>query len=131
MRRLLCFVFLLSAFAAFPCSFSDEYARLEAGKPNPAWTRFFKKQAQRKRAIAAALAFPIPGGILGLHRIYLGTKPYVPLIYVITLGGGFLILPLVDFCVLLLNKDISRFENCPQLFMWIDNEKKGDKAPAN
>ena len=93
-------------------------------KPNPIWFHFFKKQSNRKKIIASALAFPIPGGILGLHRIYLGTKPYVPLIYILTLGGGLLILPMIDFCVLISNKDISRFENHPGIFMWIDNEKK-------
>ena len=93
-------------------------------KPNPLLIKFFKKQSKRKKIIATALAFPIPGGILGAHRIYLGTKPYVPLVYVATLGGGLLILPFIDFCVLLLGKDISRFENNPHVFMWIDNEKK-------
>lgn len=93
-------------------------------KPNPIWLHFFKKQSNRKKVIASILAFPIPGGILGLHRISLGTKPYVPLIYILTLGGGLLILPIIDFCVLLANKDITRFENHPGIFMWIDNEKK-------
>lgn len=126
MRRLSCVVILLSLLA-FPAL---SFAAGGCVKPNPVWFRFLRKQEQRKKIIAAALAFPVPGGILGLHRIYLGTKPYVPLVYVITLGGGFFILPLVDFCVLLLNKDISRFENCPKVFMWIDNEKRS-AAPAN
>jgi len=99
-------------------------------KPNPLWVNFFKKQADRKKVISTLLAFPIPGGILGLHRIYLGTKPYVPLIYIFTLGGGLFVLPIIDFCVLLLNKDVSRFENNPNIFMWIDNEKKSsEKKP--
>ncbi len=93
-------------------------------KPNPIWFSFFKKQTNRKKVVSTLLAFPIPGGLLGLHRIYLGTKPYVPLIYILTLGGGLFILPIIDFCVLLLNKDVSRFENNPRIFMWIDNEKK-------
>src|SRR6185503_9682570 len=41
---------------------------------------------ENKRAIAAVLAFPFPFGILGLHRIYLGTKPYMPFVYLGTLG---------------------------------------------
>ena len=93
-------------------------------KPSPVWVKFFKRKADRKKVIASILAFPIPGGILGLHRIYLGTKPYVPLIYIFTLGGGLFILPIIDFCVLMFNKDISRFEKNPGIFMWIDNEKK-------
>ena len=94
------------------------------GKPNPVWFNFFKKQSNRKKTISTLLAFPIPGGLLGLHRIYLGTKPYVPLIYILTLGGGLFVLPMIDFFVLLSNKDISRFENHPGIFMWIDNPKK-------
>ena len=93
-------------------------------KPSPVWYNFFKRKANRKKVIASILAFPIPGGILGLHRIYLGTKPYVPVIYILTLGGGLFILPIIDFCVLMFNKDVSRFENHPGIFMWIDNEKK-------
>jgi TM2 domain-containing membrane protein YozV len=93
-------------------------------KPSPAWFNFFRKQRERKKLVASLLAFPFPGGILGLHRIYLGTKPYVPLIYIVTLGGGFFLLPMIDFFVLLFNKDISRFENHPGVFMWVDNEKK-------
>lgn len=93
-------------------------------KPSPVWFNFFKKQRERKKLIASLLAFPFPGGILGLHRIYLGTKPYVPLIYIVTLGGGFFILPVIDFFVLLFNKDISRFENHPGVFMWVDNQNK-------
>ena len=93
-------------------------------KPNPVVFRFFKKQIQRKRAIASALAFPLPGGFLGLHRIYLGTRPYVPLVYVGTLGGCAGILPLIDFVNLVSNKDITRFQSNPHIFMWVDNEKK-------
>src|ERR1700740_3054167 len=66
-------------------------------KPSPVWFNFFKRKANRKKVIASILAFPIPGGILGLHRIYLGTKPYVPVIYILTLGGGLFILPIIDF----------------------------------
>lgn len=93
-------------------------------KPNPVVLRFFKKQNQRKRIIASTLAFPLPFGFLGLHRIYLGTKPYVPLIYVGTLGGCAGILPMIDFCNLVSNKDISRFQANPHIFMWVDNDKK-------
>ncbi len=95
-------------------------------KPNPVVLKFFKKQNQRKRIIASTLAFPLPFGFLGLHRIYLGTKPYVPLIYVGTLGGCAGILPMIDFCNLVSNKDISRFQANPRIFMWVDNDKKND-----
>ena len=94
-----------------------------ASKPNPVWFNFFKKQNNHKKIIASALAFPLPFGFLGIHRIYLGTKPYIPLIYVGTLGGAGL-LSLIDFIILVSNKDISRFQNNPRIFMWVDNEIK-------
>ena len=98
---------------------------LSAGKkPNPFRLNFFKKQNGRKKVIAAMLAFPLPFGFLGAHRIYLGTKPYIPLVYVGTLGGCAGLIPLIDFINLVCSKDISRFQNNPHIFMWIDNEPK-------
>ncbi|MGZ3861935.1 MAG: NINE protein [Bacteroidia bacterium] len=100
-------------------------------KPNPVFLNFFRKKANRKKVISSILAFPIPGGILGLHRIYLGTKPYVPVIYIVTLGGGLFILPVIDFFVLMCNKDISRFQNHTGIFMWVDNDKKTPENKTN
>jgi len=101
--------------------FSSE---LSIHKPNPVWLKFFKKQKDRKRIIASVLAFPLPFGWIGIHRLYLGTEPFVPLIYAGTLGGCVGILPLIDFINLVCNKDISRFRNNPHIFMWVDNEVK-------
>jgi TM2 domain-containing membrane protein YozV len=74
---------------------------------------------KRKKLIAACLAFPVPFGIFGGHRIYLGSQPYVPLIYILTLGGACGILPFIDFVVILLDKDITRFEKNKKVFMWV------------
>ena len=60
---------------------------------------------KRKKVIAAVLAFPLPFGILGLHRIFLGTKPYIPFVYIGTLGGCLGILPLIDFIAILSSKE--------------------------
>lgn len=98
--------------------------QLSKEKPNPRVLNFFKKQNSRKRTIASALAFPLPFGLLGIHRIYLGTKPYIPLIYVGTLGGCAGILPLIDFVNLVSHKDISNYQANPRIFMWVDNEQK-------
>ena len=76
------------------------------------------KQQRRKKIIACALAFPLPLGIIGVHRIYLKTKPYVPVVYIVTLGGAAGIVPFIDFIVLLLEKDISKYENNPNIIMW-------------
>ncbi len=76
------------------------------------------KLKRRKKIFATLLAFPVPFGIIGLHRIYLGTEPYVPLVYIATLGGAAGIVPFIDFIVLLLEKDISKYQNNPSIIMW-------------
>ena len=59
-------------------------------------------------------------GPIGGHRLYLGTKPIVPIIYALTLGGGFGILPLVDLIYIISAKDIENLKNNDKIFMWID-----------
>ena len=75
---------------------------------------------KRKKVIAAVLAFPLPFGILGLHRIFLGTKPYIPFVYIGTLGGCLGILPLIDFIAILSSKEnnLNHFAENPRVFMW-------------
>jgi hypothetical protein len=89
-------------------------------RPNHLIKRIKKKYTHSKKVMAAILAFPLPFGILALHRIYLGTKPYVPVVYIATVGGVFGILPFIDFCVLLFDRDIDRFNNNGKIFMWIN-----------
>jgi TM2 domain-containing membrane protein YozV len=81
--------------------------------------RFFPKK-ENKKLIAAILAFPVPFGFLGLHRIYLGTEPWIPVVYLVTAGGGF-ILPLLDFiAIICADKDeLKAYENNVKLFMWV------------
>jgi len=76
------------------------------------------KKKKREKVLAAILAFPFPFGFVGAHRVMLGTKPWVPLVYVATFGGCFGVLPLIDFCVIICNKDLKKFENDPNVFMW-------------
>jgi len=73
-----------------------------------------------KKIIAAILSFPVPFGLLGLHRIFLGTKPYIPFVYMGTLGGCFLVLPIIDFIAILSANEetFKHFENNPKVFMW-------------
>lgn len=87
--------------------------------PSPILKLFRKKQKNNRKITAALLAFPFPFGIVGLHRIFLGTKPYVPVAYIATLGGVFGILPLIDFCAILIDKDFSQFENNGKVLMWV------------
>lgn len=73
---------------------------------------------ENKRIIAIALI--VIGGPLGFHRIYLGSKPFVPIFYALTLGGGFGILPLLDLIALIKTKDLKVFENNPKVLMWLE-----------
>lgn len=76
-------------------------------------------ELQKKKWILALSAFPFPMGFVGAHRVMLGTKPWIPIVYVATFGGCFGLLPLIDFIVILNCKDIAQYENNPNLFMWI------------
>ncbi len=70
----------------------------------------------RKKLILAALVLTL--GPLGVHRLYLGTHPGVPVFYTLTLGGGFGILPIIDLIAILTSKDLSRFENNGKILMF-------------
>lgn len=78
-----------------------------------------RREINKKKMVSALFAFPFPFGFMGAHRIMLGTKPWVPVAYVITFGGCFGVLPLIDFFVITFSKDISKYENNPSLFMWL------------
>jgi len=75
----------------------------------------------RKRFIAIALV--ILTGPLGGHRLYLGTHPVVPVFYALTLGGGFIVLPLIDLINIIFTKDLSKFENNERVIMWLNADK--------
>lgn len=60
-------------------------------------------------------------GHFGVHRIYLGTKANVPVVYSLTLGGGLGILPLADFIAILTAKDLAPYRNSDKVFMWLNN----------
>ncbi|HRG37904.1 MAG TPA: hypothetical protein PK289_05190 [Bacteroidia bacterium] len=74
---------------------------------------------KKKKFISALFALPFPLGFVGAHRVMLGSGPWVPVVYVATLGGCFGLLPLVDFCFIIFSKDITPFENNAHIFMWI------------
>jgi len=76
------------------------------------------KKGKRKKLVAAILAFPFPFGFVGAHRVLLGTKPWVPVVYVATFGGCFGVLPLIDFFVIIFTDDLEKYENDPNVFMW-------------
>lgn len=96
-----------------------EFKNLDKERPFPFLKRLKEKQFNKRKLTAALLAFPFPFGIVGLHRIYLGTKPYVPVAYIASLGGIFGVLPLVDFFVILFDKDFDQYNNNPKVLMWV------------
>lgn len=89
--------------------------------PNPFFKLFRKKREHKdhRRLTAALLAFPFPFGIVGLHRIFLGTKPYVPVAYIASLGGVLGVLPLIDFFVICFDKNFDHYLNNEKVLMWV------------
>lgn len=74
--------------------------------------------ASGKDAVVAIVLDFFLGGF-GVHRFYLGTEVLTGIGYILTCGGIFGIVPLVDFVVLIINNDdISRYVNNPKFFMW-------------
>ena len=80
-------------------------ASLASGNPSP---------------IASFLLCTFLGG-LGIHRHYMGTRPWMWAIYVFTGFGIFGIVPLVDWVMLLIglvDDDISPYVGNTRFFMW-------------
>jgi len=75
--------------------------------------------AEQKDAIIA-IVLDLFLGEFGVHRFYLGTEVLTGIGYILTCGGIFGIVPLVDLVVLIIdNKDISPYVNNPKFFMWM------------
>jgi TM2 domain-containing membrane protein YozV len=73
--------------------------------------------SSKDAAVALLLDFFLGG--FGVHRFYLGTEVMTGVGYILTCGGIFGIVPLVDFIVLIINlDDISKYVNNPKFFMW-------------
>ena len=80
--------------------------------------RFFSSDStMRENPRLVAIILDITLGVLGMHRLYLGTDLKVPVFYALTLGGGG-ILWLIDLGMLIAVKDIEPFLDNPRLFMW-------------
>jgi TM2 domain-containing membrane protein YozV len=81
------------------------------------------RQGENRKVIGTLLAIPFPFGIIGMHRIYLGCPPWVPIVYLVSFGGCFGILPLID-CIMIATADDQKLEeqyrNSKKLFMWVN-----------
>lgn len=84
-----------------------------------------KKEFNKIKLTAVTLALTL--GVFGVHRLYLGTKANVPIIYTLTLGGGFFVLPVIDIVYILTAKELSQLQNNDYVFMW--NKKKKEIKP--
>ncbi len=76
-------------------------------------------QGEPNAWVAFALSWVLGG--IGVHRVYLGGKGSLILIYFITCGGIFGIVPFIDWIVLLVGAikgDISQFVDNDKFFMW-------------
>lgn len=73
----------------------------------------------KKRSKLLAIAADLLTGPLGGHRIYLGTEPYVPVVYALTLGGGMGFLPVADLFVIIFTRKLEKYCDNPQIIMWL------------
>ena len=89
--------------------------------------RFFKKAQKAKYGketdndgiVGAILAFVL--GWLGIHRVYLGSDGIIVLWYLLTIGGIFGLIPLIDFFRLLINGS-AHYRNNNDLFAAFKSE---------
>ena len=93
--------------------------------PQPFKSLLFKLTERKENVKLTAAILALALGPLGVHRLYLGTHPIVPVAYVLTLGGGLYILPFIDFVAIVFTKDITRYMDNKQFFMWVNKEEKG------
>lgn len=80
-------------------------------------------EKNKSKLVAGLLALTL--GPFGVHRLYLGTSPRVPIAYTLTLGGGFFILPLIDIFYIILSENPEDIEDNNHVFIW--NKKKTQK----
>jgi TM2 domain-containing membrane protein YozV len=74
-----------------------------------------------EKTFVAALLLDIFLGGFGVHRFYLGTKVMTGIGYILTCGGIFGIIPLIDMIVLIVdNDDISKYVDNSKFFMWAE-----------
>lgn len=74
----------------------------------------FKPKHRKLKAVLLAIFL----GHFGVHRIYLGTSPNVPVVYSLTLGGGLGLLPLIDIIAILKSENLDEFKDSKRVFMW-------------
>jgi TM2 domain-containing membrane protein YozV len=87
------------------------FARV-AGKLQTKLVKLYDRLANKADgSVAAAIILCFFFGGLGIHRVVMGGKGTLILLYFITCGGIFGILPLIDFIRLIINADHYRNNN--------------------
>lgn len=84
--------------------------------PIPTYTN--SEKTTKRKIIAITLAVTL--GVFGVHRLYLGTSTKVPIIYTLTLGGGFGVLVVSDIIAILATKNLEAFSPNEKVFMWAE-----------
>ena len=79
---------------------------------------------ENTRLVSSLLAVTL--GPFGAHRLYLGTRPRVAVLYGLTFGG-FGVLVLMDLGHLLFSKDLKPYRDNGRVFMW--NAQHEDTTP--
>jgi TM2 domain-containing membrane protein YozV len=90
-------------------------AKSSVPTPRSLISLFQKSHPENARIIAIGLTASL--GVFGVHRMYMGTDPKVPVFYTLSMGGGG-ILWLVDLSLLIYHRDISPYIDNPHMFMW-------------
>ena len=67
-----------------------------------------------------AIGLNVSLGMLGVHRMYLGTDINVPVTYACT-AGGFGVLWVTDFAILVGTRHYEALKNNPHVFLWNHN----------
>ncbi|MFO8234269.1 MAG: TM2 domain-containing protein [Bacteroidales bacterium] len=79
----------------------------------------FQTMAMSEKDPMVAILLDFFLGGLGVHRFYLGTKPITGIGYILTCGGIFGVVPLIDLIMLAIDyDDISKYVDNPKFFMW-------------
>jgi hypothetical protein len=86
-----------------------------------AWIILFESKLsfEAKHSKLVTIIITIALGPLGGHRLYLHTKPIVPVVYALTLGGGLGLLPIIDLAVITFTKDLDKYRENDKIIMWL------------
>ena len=76
-----------------------------------------------KHSKLVAVGLNLSLGLFGVHRLYLGTSPGIPVIYTFTLGGGGFLM-LSDLGVIIFTKDLEKYAYNDKLIMWGESKNE-------